>query len=202
VHCCANKVSYLHNRSESVTSERPSSPRVYVGISDKHGFLQKTKARLVVWGHQQVYNGLPTRATTLDSTTFRTLMATAKFDLETQQMDAVNAFVHCDLDETVFMKMPPGFEKERKVLRLQKSLYGLRRSPILWQKKLTKAFRVLGFRELPQESCVMLKEGVIVVFYVDDIVFCYGKKDQEIVDVTKAALQLQQSYKYEAATFS
>ena len=165
---------------------------VFVYKTDKHGFLQKTKARLVVWGHQQAYNGLPTRATTLASTTFRTLMAiTAKFDLETQQMDAVNAFVHCDLDETVFMKMPPGFEKKGRVLRLQKALYGLRRSPILWQKKLTKAFREQGYREVPQEPCVMLKGGVIVFFYVDDIVFCYRKKDQEVVDATKTALQQQ-----------
>jgi hypothetical protein len=91
---------------------------VFIYKTDKHGFLQKVKARLVVWGHQQAHNGLPSRATTLASTTFRTLMTiTAKFDLETQQMDAVNAFVHCDLDETVFMKMPPGFEQQGKVLR-------------------------------------------------------------------------------------
>ena len=156
--------------------EKAKGHQVLCGYSctktDKHRFLQRTKARLVVWGHQQDYNGLPTRATTLASTTFRTLMAiTAKFDLKTQQMDAVNAFVHCDLDETVFMKMPPGFEKEGKVLRLQKALYGLRRSSILWQKKSTKAFR-----EMPRESCVMRK-GVIVFSYVDDIVFCYRKKD-------------------------
>jgi hypothetical protein len=34
----------------------------------------------------------------------------ANFDLETQQMDTVNAFVHCDLDETVFI------EKKTKVI--------------------------------------------------------------------------------------
>jgi hypothetical protein len=51
---------------------------------------------------------------------------TAKFDLEAQQMDAVNAFVHSDLDETVFMKCPPGFEKPNKIIRLRKALYGHR----------------------------------------------------------------------------
>jgi hypothetical protein len=163
---------------------------VFIYKTDKHGFLQKCKARVVVWGNHQAKNGLPTRATTLASTTFRTLMAiTAKFDIETQQMDAINAFVHCDLDETVFMKFPPGLEKENKVLRLRKALYGLRRSPLLWQKELTKTFRKMGFREVPQEPCVMLKGGVIVFFYVDDIVFCYRKRDQEVVDAAKRTLE-------------
>ena len=96
-----------------------SSMWVFVYKTDKHGFLRKCKARLVVCGNQQARGDLPTRATTLASTAFRTLMAiTAKFDLETIQMDAVNAFVHCDLDEVVYMKMPPGFTKQGKVLRL------------------------------------------------------------------------------------
>ena len=161
---------------------------VFVYKTDKHGFLQKCKARVVVWGNHQTQNGLPTRATTLASATFRTLMAiTAKFDLETQQMDAVNAFVHCPLDETVFMKFPPGYEKPNKVIRLRKALYGLRRSPLLWQKELTKTFRELGFREVPQEPCVMLKGGVIV--------FCYRKKDQEVVEAIKRGLEAKYQLK-------
>jgi len=157
-----------------------SSMWVFVYKTDKHGYLQKCKARLVVCGNQQAQGDLPTRATTLASTAFRTLMAvTAKFDLETIQMDAVNAFVHCDLDEVVYMKMPPGFVKAGKVLRLRKALYGLRRSPLLWQRNLTSSLNELGFKEVPQEPCVMLNEGVVVFFYVDDIVFCYRKKDEE-----------------------
>lgn len=157
-----------------------SSMWVFVYKTDKHGFLQKCKARLVVCGNQQARGDLPTRATTLASTAFRTLMAvTAKFDLETTQMDAVNAFVHCDLDEVVYMRMPPGYAKPGKVLRLNKALYGLRRSPLLWQKNLTGSLQELGFKEVPQEPCVMLNGGVVVFFYVDDIVFCYRKKDEE-----------------------
>lgn len=157
-----------------------SSMWVFVYKTDKHGYLQKCKARLVVCGNQQAQGDLPTRATTLASTAFRTLMAvTAKFDLETIQMDAVNAFVHCDLDEVVYMKMPPGFAKAGKVLRLRKALYGLRRSPLLWQRNLTSSLKELGFKEVPQEPCVMLNGGVVVFFYVDDIVFCYRKKDKE-----------------------
>jgi len=52
---------------------------------------------------------------------------TAKFDLETTQINAVNAFVYCDFDEVVYIKLLPGFNKgkENKVLCLRKALYGL-----------------------------------------------------------------------------
>jgi len=52
---------------------------------------------------------------------------TVKFDLEMTQIDAVNAFVYCDLDEVVYIKLLLRFNKEKtdKVLRLRKALYGL-----------------------------------------------------------------------------
>ena len=60
---------------------------------------------------------MPTRVTTLASMSFRALIAiAAEHDLELDQMDAVNAFVNCDLDEVVYMKMPPGFKKYGTVL--------------------------------------------------------------------------------------
>lgn len=59
-------------------------------------------------------------------TSLRVLLAiVAKFNLETLQLNAVNAFVHVDLDETVFMHMSPGFGKNGKVLCLNCALYGL-----------------------------------------------------------------------------
>jgi Reverse transcriptase (RNA-dependent DNA polymerase) len=52
---------------------------------------------------------------------------TAKFNLETTQIDTVNAFVYYNLDEVVYIKLPLGFNKGKtdKVLRLKKALYGL-----------------------------------------------------------------------------
>ena len=55
---------------------------------------------------------------------------TAKFDLETIQIDAVNAFVNCKLDEIIYIKQPLRFEID-KVLQLRKTLYELRRSLLL-----------------------------------------------------------------------
>ena len=104
----------------------------------------------MVCGNQQRKHNLPTRATTLATTSLRVLLAlAAKFDLETLQLDAVNAFMHAKLDKTVFMRMPSGYSEKGKVLRLNKTLYGLRRSPLLWQKKLTDAMKNLSFEEIP-----------------------------------------------------
>jgi hypothetical protein len=99
---------------------------------DKHRNLQKCKARLVVCGNQQAAGDLLTRATTLASTTFCTLMAIiARFNLETRQLDAINAFVNCDLNKIVYIRLLLGFKKPRKVLLLKKALYRLKRSPLL-----------------------------------------------------------------------
>jgi hypothetical protein len=37
-----------------------------------------------------------------------------------------------DDDEQVFVEMPRGFREERKVLRLKRTLYGLKQSPRTW----------------------------------------------------------------------
>jgi Reverse transcriptase (RNA-dependent DNA polymerase) len=112
---------------------------VYVYKFDKHSRFLKTKARLVVRGDQQAR-----------SLTENTLVAiAARFDLELIQYDAVNAFVHAELDDDVFMKMPPGHRTTGTILKLNKALYGLRKSPLLWQKELTRSIRKLGFEPVP-----------------------------------------------------
>jgi hypothetical protein len=83
---------------------------VFTYKTNKHDMLQKCKTRLVMRGNQQKPGDLPTRATTLAATAFRTLMAiVAKFDLKTLQIDAVNEFVNANLDELVYMRTSPEF---------------------------------------------------------------------------------------------
>ncbi len=91
-------------------------------------------------------------------TSLRVLLAlVVKFDLETLQLDVVNAFVQADLDETVFMRIPPRYGENGKVLKINRALYGLRRSFLLWQQNLPDKMKKLSFEEIPQEPCVMQK---------------------------------------------
>jgi hypothetical protein len=157
---------------------------VYVYKFDKNGYFTKCKARLVVRGDQQaksIYEN--TYASTLAGRSFRTLMAiAARFDLELIQYDAVNAFVNARLPYNIYMRMPPGYRLRGKILHLQKALYGLRESPLLWQKDFTSTLGKLGFTPVPHEPCCFVKEGVIIFFYVDDIVVAYRKANQPKVD--------------------
>jgi hypothetical protein len=127
-------------------------------------------------------------------TSLRVLLATvAKFDLETLQLDALNAFVYADIDEMVYIWMPPGYGKPNKVVQLNKALYSLRRSPILWQTKFTGVLRKMGFTEVPHEPCVIKRGRIICFFYVDDIVFTFRKKDAE--HVTGTVTEMRKHFK-------
>jgi len=97
--------------------------------------------------------------------------------------------VHADLDEVVYMRLPPGYTEPGKVLRLNKALYGLRRSPLLWQEKITSAMQELGFKELPQEPCVIIKDGIICFYFVNDIVFAFKRQRREEVDTKIKSLK-------------
>jgi hypothetical protein len=52
---------------------------------------------------------------------------TVKFNLETTQIDTVNIFIHYNLNKVIYIRPPPGFNKEKtdKVLYLRKALYKL-----------------------------------------------------------------------------
>ncbi|KAL8148384.1 hypothetical protein AgCh_005672 [Apium graveolens] len=69
----------------------------------------------------------------------RVLLAmVALFDMEIEQLDVKTAFLHGELEETIYMTQPKGHfvkGKEDYVCKLKKSLYGLKQSPRQWYKR-------------------------------------------------------------------
>ena len=52
-------------------------------------------------------------------------------------------------------------------------------------------FKSLEFKKIPQKPCVMISEGVIIFFYVDDIVICYWKKDEKMAKNMITSLKMR-----------
>lgn len=98
-------------------------------------------------------------------------------------MDVHNAFLHGDLHEEVYMKMPPGFRVEgsNKVCRLRKSLYGLKQAPRCWFAKLSTALISYGFNQSRSDhSLFTFTKGdvqLIVLVYVDDLIVAGNNVD-------------------------
>jgi hypothetical protein len=93
----------------------------------------------------------------------------------------------------------PGFaipDKEGKVLRLRKALYGLRQAPRAWNVKLDFTLRRMGFEQNPHEA-VVYRWGnggnvLLVGVYVDDLVIT-DTKDTEVTvfkEEMKATFQM------------
>ncbi|CAA7042208.1 unnamed protein product [Microthlaspi erraticum] len=143
------------------------------------GSVERYKARLVVLGNNQIEGEDfgETFAPVVKMNTIRIcLEVSAAKNWEIHQMDVHNAFLHGDLEEEVFMKLPPGFRTKdsSQVCRLHKSLYGLRQAPRCWFAKLSTALLEYGFTQCLSDYSLFLynRDGkqMYVLVYVDDLV--------------------------------
>ncbi|KAJ4797516.1 Retroelement pol polyprotein-like [Rhynchospora pubera] len=150
-----------------------------------NGTVERYKARLVALGNRQVegIDYTETFSPVAKMATIRTVLAVAVAKRwELHQMDVHNAFLHGDLHEEVYMRLPPGFASNNpgKVCRLQKSLYGLRQAPRMWFSKLTEALCEYGFSQSRADySLFVQNKGTVtltVLVYVDDLIIAGNDK--------------------------
>ncbi|KAJ3704232.1 hypothetical protein LUZ61_007937 [Rhynchospora tenuis] len=150
------------------------------------GRVERYKARLVALGNRQVegIDYTETFAPVAKMVSVRTFLAVAAIKGWTlHQMDVHNAFLHGELYEEVYMRLPPGFTHSQtgKVCRLRKSIYGLRQAPHMWFSKLTSALESYGFVQSKADySLFTWRKGdalLAILVYVDDLVIAGNSED-------------------------
>ncbi len=103
--------------------------------------------------------------------------------------DIQTAFLHRDLEEELFIKIPLGCKEflqetnekiEKKYLQLEKSTYGLVQAARSWWKKFASILKQeLGFKQHANDSCVLKRVDetgkVFLIVYVNNC-FVVGDK--------------------------
>ena len=143
------------------------------------GSLDRYKARLVALGNKQEYgvDYEETFAPVAKMITVRTILAiAASQSWRLHQMNVKNAFLHGDLQEEIYMKLPSGMttSSPHDVCKLRRSLYGLKQAPRAWCEKFRSTLLFFSFTHSQYDSSLFLHTStsgiVILLAYVDDII--------------------------------
>ena len=184
-----------------------SLPANRKGIGTKWVFKEKKngvfRSRLVAKGYDQIagidfqYNFAPVTS----EVTLRILLVLwIVKDLFAEIADVQTAFLHGDLEEEIFIKIPPGYKEflseseetiNEKFLKLEKSTYGLVQAARSWWKKFTTVLkRDLGFQQFENDSCLLKRQTadgqVYLIVYVDD---CFVLGDKSAVKQALAGIE-------------
>ena len=154
------------------------------------GRIDRYKARLVAKGFTQTYgiDFQETFAPVAKLNTIRVLLSlAANLDWNLHQLDVKNAFLNGDLEEEVYMEIPPGLKLSSSndlVCKLQKSLYGLKQSPRAWFERFTKVIKGEEFSQGQSDHTLFIKRSpggkiTVLIVYVDDIIVT-GNDEEEI----------------------
>ena len=145
------------------------------------------KARLVAGGHKQTKslfddsNGSPT----VDIVSLKMFLANAvQLDLKLSSIDFDGAYLNATLDKAIYMRVPHGFtdiEKTvgTKIMKLKKSLYGLKEAGRLWFQMLRQSLKDIGFVSGTFDPCIFTHKSkkLFILVFVDDCIIAGSDTD-------------------------
>jgi hypothetical protein len=93
-------------------------------------------------------------------------------------MNVKFSFLNGYLKEEIYVEQPQGFiskDKEDKVYRLKKTLYGIKQAPRAWYPRIDNYLHDHGFAKCSSESIVYKKvvgsDFIILCSYANDLIF-------------------------------
>jgi hypothetical protein len=169
------------------------------------GLIRKLKSRFCARGDKQIegVDFFETYAPVVNWQTVRLMLVMSLLlGLSTRQVDYTAAFVHADIDKDpnwdnmteeerersgVYIDMPRGFAKHNKVLKLKKSLYGLKQSPRNFFLHLKDKLEGIGFESSISDQCLFISDKVVCLVYVDDTLF-FAENEEDITEAIEALI--------------
>ncbi|SGY82991.1 BQ5605_C009g05611 [Microbotryum silenes-dioicae] len=123
-------------------------------------------------------------------TSIRALIALAAANgYHVHQADVNKVYLHGKLDKPLYMRVPQGINMPGKILRLSKSIYGLRQAGTIWNAEIDSTLRSLGY--VPTRSDIYIYRrkhdghSHYIALYVDDLLLV-GPSTAEIDRVLDA----------------
>ena len=163
-----------------------SAKWVYTWKSDEKDKVVKAKARLVTRGFSQ-RPGVNYHETLASTPTTPCIRFVATIACESQlnlcHFHVQQGLVQAELKEVVLMRMPQGYGAlSGKVIRLNRSLYGLKQASRCLHNHLVIRLKSLGFEQSLADACGfrLIEAGsvsIIAVVHVDDILRWAVKRD-------------------------
>ncbi|KAH9452549.1 hypothetical protein Pst134EB_033519 [Puccinia striiformis f. sp. tritici] len=156
-----------------------STTWVFRRKTNQDGNLTKFKARLCVRGFLQKEGRDYTDvfSPTGRLTSLRILLTLCALNhFEVHQMDVKCAFLNGKPDELLYIRVPQGLEgTQGTVLKLNKSLYGLKQSPRCWHHALTAALKEISLTPCHSDPCLYFSTNsskpMFLYAHVDDLIF-------------------------------
>ena len=153
-------------------------------LTTKPDDFLKFRARLVACGYSQV-PGKDFDLTFSPTAKYKSLVIVlhlaAIFGWELAGIDVSNAYIEADIDKLIHMTLPKDLFRWKDgspiIVKLKKSLYGLKQAGELWNKLLNEKITDFGFTRCMHDKCVYTLRNIetgevtIIVCYVDDVLF-------------------------------
>ncbi len=159
---------------------------------NKHKVWLCAHSRMQQWG----VNYWQTYALVVNWICVRFLLIVSEIlQLDTRAIDFVLAFSQADLNVPVYMYLPAGMvigrvadgQSSLYVLKLCKSLYGLKQASANWHELLKSSLTSRGFKESVADPCVFIRKDMIILVYMDDCILI--SKERSSIDAFITSLK-------------
>lgn len=139
------------------------------------------KVRLVIKGYRQKqgidYHEIFAAVSRIDSVCGIVASAVLR-RWKLHQFDTVTAFLHGDVDSSIYMELPEGFEEPGYVYQLRRSLYGLKQALRIWYQYVRRVLTAHGFTMAQSDNCVFYKNNCVAYVYVDDFLVVAANNEE------------------------